>query len=686
MRFVSALFIVFALIAYVPTVTQAATTNSAEVVNEGDSLTECNGAVPRSDSNWVNQIYLQLNPVYRVGLLNLGHSGDKLEDLSDAAHIGSANSNMFQLLDTLTNLVASGKKNLSVNLQGGGNDFYTPKTVNEVTNYLYYCVTNIRAKFPTVRLGIATILIPASADSTMVGKFQDYNRRIASNWVGADYINDWYAHRNLTNAADLTYFDPDQTHPNNAGCAIQGAIILTNILRYGLASDTWHVRRDGNDSNTGLDDTSGAAFLTLQKAVDVADIGDTIIAHSKNYTEQVTVHSNGTWISPIIIRGESLSTVSNGGFVLTSTASNVAVCNFNLTATNVPVNERMLQLNGSWQRATNINCWGITNIGTYPAGIQVGSEVSSISNILDTAFVKNSGEHYYQAFGKYHLLTNFAATGETGWDCVRPFCSYSLFTGIVATNLTNPHNNPSAHPDFVQVFGDNGDMCVSNVFDGFYLKDLGDDYQLGNITDDQETNGIAAFSFRNGICIGIARTMNLYAPNFSFDFVDFVESATNSSMMITHGSSGAGHADGLNIRNCIFDRCGERISGQLGDTTTRGWYGGDAITGGTRDYNLVVGQGAGTTKTGFSETHGINGTSPGFVNAAAYDLRLSGSSACIDSGVSVSGILYDALRAARVQGSAADRGAYEGAFAGGGSPAGNGPTGVSTPPFSLRPR
>lgn len=87
----------------------------------------------------------------------------------------------------------------------------------------------------------------------------------------------------------------------NLKAAIASYLVSAGLIREKLTVNrTYYVRTDGSDSNNGLANTSGGAFLTLQKAIDTVAMLDlsiynvTIQVGAGTYTSGLTV--NGAWV------------------------------------------------------------------------------------------------------------------------------------------------------------------------------------------------------------------------------------------------------------------------------------------------------------------------------------------------------------------------------------------------------
>src|SRR4051794_21658274 len=87
------------------------------------------------------------------------------------------------------------------------------------------------------------------------------------------------------------------------------------LVCFGAQAATFYVRKDGHDTASGANDTANAttgAFLTVQKAVDSASAGDTILAGPGNYAENVrTADWAGTAGNLITINGQNQAAIGS---------------------------------------------------------------------------------------------------------------------------------------------------------------------------------------------------------------------------------------------------------------------------------------------------------------------------------------------------------------------------------------
>jgi hypothetical protein len=380
-------------------------------------------------------------------------------------------------------------------------------------------------------------------------------------------------------------------------------LLLLAVIPSICTGSVYYVRTDGNDANTGLANNSGGAWLTVGYAASNVTAGDTVLVQSGTFLERVSVTASGGVGSPIVFTG---STSTAGGFVITG--SNIVVSSFALNGTNVPSDECAIQVNapGRSNYFNAITISGFTNGITSGFG-GVWASLGTSNLLFSGITITNPNATAVTLFGKHHTFQNSLITGETGWDAFRILGSSITIAGNVVTNYTNVGDRNPNHSDVFQSFGDNNDVATNVVIEGNFVYNC-EGYQLGNITDDQEVGEIGYWQIRNNVFAKIGQTLNLYAPGFQFFNNTFYQVGTNSGWAIIYGDAAIGHSDDLQIENNIFQECG------YAGLANRGWYTGDAISGLIADYNLVVGTGDGTVKTGFTETHGINGEDPLLVN------------------------------------------------------------------------
>ena len=168
------------------------------------------------------------------------------------------------------------------------------------------------------------------------------------------------------------------------------------------AARTYYVRTDGVDTNTGLANTSGGAFLTIQKAIDVASDLDrsgfavTIQIADGTYTGANTVnglHGAGSFT----IQGNSgtpanviISTTSATCFLVTSPSSTVTIKDMKL------------------QTTTSGHCLNATNTGyiTY-TNIVFGACAGAHVRCDNSGSASASGNYSIVGAAAWHFLSMY---------------------------------------------------------------------------------------------------------------------------------------------------------------------------------------------------------------------------------------------------------------------------------------
>lgn len=215
------------------------------------------------------------------------------------------------------------------------------------------------------------------------------------------------------------------TFNGTGGKVIQDSGVPISSLRLALtAARTYYVRTDGSDSNNGLANTAGGAFLTIQKAIDTVcaiDMGIyqvTIQVAAGTYTGQINFNN---WVGSLrpIIQGDTV------------TPSNVVI---NVTGSDAIVNDAALpwQIQGfrvktttsGWVlRARNGGKIYFQNLDfAASADIQIAAQgaatIKALGNYSISGSPGGNGIHVYAADGAFVDVSGIGVTltGTPAWS------------------------------------------------------------------------------------------------------------------------------------------------------------------------------------------------------------------------------------------------------------------------------
>jgi hypothetical protein len=220
----------------------------------------------------------------------------------------------------------------------------------------------------------------------------------------------------LTETNDLTYLPGDADGTIAVGGQYDS--ILGGVRELLAADRTYYVRTDGSDSNTGLVDSAGGAFLTLQKAYDV--IASTLDLGGFDVTVSV---ADGTYSA-----GVNVTQPWTGGGSVRYTGDLTTPANCVISATT--------------------DCFGFSSsfVGSfYIGGFKLTSSAGNGINQLAASLIQIDGKMEYGACGNYAqiaagtpggyvvILDDYSITG----DCFAHFYSYGTSSlSIFATTIT----------------------------------------------------------------------------------------------------------------------------------------------------------------------------------------------------------------------------------------------------------
>jgi hypothetical protein len=453
------------------------------------------------------------------------------------------------------------------------------------------------------------------------------------------------------------------------------AVVVCQLLAAaGLRAATYYVATNGNNLNPG---TQSQPFLTVQKGVDVAHAGDTVLVGPGTYAENVRTADNaGTSGAPIVINGQNVATV--GSFSWENPY--IQVINFNIKG-GVNLWGSMLYVS-----QTGSNCVLSNNVidvefrpavtpvirWNGPASAPFGAAGSD--NLIISNTIQNiRAEMVFRIYGYRNLICGNRLLNADNSDWFQLAGATNYIIGNLCSNIFNSGQNANNHADFIQIFGDAGgtmQASMAHLIESNIVVKADDVAQIGMLSGDGYPY-TKDLTIRNNLFIGMSAKLSCAMPEVKFYNNVFYQCATNDvnggHVLIFSDSFGGGH--GGRVFNNVFLDCG------TAGNTNNGWYSiQSTLTNVAADYNYVgksgyqpvyvdpqhraVGDPGGWDKFNWWEPHGFNGGNPMFVSETQWDFRLRQGSMLIGTALPMNQLFATDIRGF-TRGSQWDIGAYE---------------------------
>jgi hypothetical protein len=437
-------------------------------------------------------------------------------------------------------------------------------------------------------------------------------------------------------------------------------VILTWVLLTDPAqSATFYVSKAGSDSNPG---TVTQPFLTVQKGVNTAQAGDTVLIGQGVYLEDIVTARNGANGAMITIDGQGIAKVRS--FLLGHAYQKMQ----NLTiggGTNLAL--VYMYRNADFCIFTN-NVFdaefNVVNVMSWmgPDARPFGN-AGSDNLVINNTFKHAKGSIVLGVFGDRNVFRGNQFLDSDSVDWLRIYGRSNLVSGNVFSNcfVSGTIGN---HPDFFQVFGTQGFGSLGTVIDGNTVIGMDGAAQLCMMSAD-DIPEIRDFTFRNNLFIGVSAkgtvacndvkwlnnvfyhcSTNSFTGGSVINFIYF----TNALYTNLHVNS----AHGARVMNNVFLNCGD-------SRTNVGWYTFvTSLTNVVADYNYVgksgfqrvrvdplrraIGDPSGWDNWAWWEPHGINGGNPLFANILNSDFRLEEGSPLIGAGFALNELFTTDMR------------------------------------------